>query len=77
MEEKILEILTELNEDADFSASEDFVEDGLLDSFDIVTLVGELEDKFDIEIEPDDILPENLSNMDSIMKLLSKYGVNA
>lgn len=76
MGEKILKILNNLNENADFAASEDYVEDGLLDSFDIVTLVGNLEDQFDIEIEPDDILPENLSNMDSIIKLLSKYGVN-
>ena len=72
MRESILEALKRVNEDVDFESSEDFVEDGLLDSFDIVTLVEELEDEFGVEISGTDIVPENFVNVDSIEALILK-----
>ena len=50
--EKVLEILEELRPDVDFEKEESLVDGGVLDSFDIVALVGELNDEFDIEIKP-------------------------
>lgn len=73
MREVILEILQSIREDAEFEQSEDFIEDGFLDSFEIVDLVSELEDRFLIEIRGTDIIPENFTNLDTITALVEKY----
>lgn len=73
MKDSILEVLREVNEDADFESSLDFLEDGLIDSFEIVDLVSGLEDKFSVEIKGIDIVPENFVNLETIEKLLRKY----
>lgn len=73
MRASILEALKRVNEDIDFEGVEDFVEEGLLDSFDIVNLVEELEEEFDVEIRGGDIIPENFVNMDTIEALIVKY----
>ena len=69
----ILDILIGLKDDADFENSEDFIEDGLLDSFDLVNLVAELETEFDIEIKGSDIIPENFVSIEKIAELVEKY----
>lgn len=69
----ILEILKRLNDDVDFENAKDFVEEGLLDSFDIVNLVGALEDELDIEISGRDIIPDNFVSVESIENMLEKY----
>ena len=51
MEEKIYAILTDIRPEFDFKESDNFVEDGFLDSFDVVTLVSEIEEKFDVIVE--------------------------
>jgi acyl carrier protein len=71
----ILEILKGIRPEFDFTTSQDFVEDGMLDSFDVVTLVSDLDREFGISIEGVDILPENVANVAAISKLLAKYGV--
>lgn len=73
MSEAILEILRSIREDADFESSEDFIEDGFLDSFEIVNLVSELEERFQIEIRGTDIVPENFINLNVIAALVEKY----
>ncbi len=73
MRENILEALKRVNKDVDFENAEDFIEEGLLDSFDVVTLVAELEDEFDIEIKGRDIVPENFANLEAITELLQRY----
>lgn len=73
MKDIILKTLKEFNEDNDYNNSTDFIEDGLLDSFEIVNLVSELEDAFSIEISGKDILPENFVNIDAIEALIRKY----
>ena len=75
MEEKIIKILTELRPEFDFcQEGVDFIEEGMLDSFDLVTLVSELDNTFGISIDGVDILPENFSSVDAISKLLVKNG---
>ena len=69
----VLSILKELKEDVDFEQCNDFIESGVLDSFDIVNLVGELEDQFDIEIGGRDIVPENFISIESIERMLERY----
>lgn len=73
MRESLLDILRNIREGIDFGQSEDFIEDGLLDSFEIVNLVSELEDRFLIEIRGIDIVPENFINIDTIVSLITKY----
>ena len=75
MKERILQILKEIRPESDFAKSTDFLADGLLDSFDMVTLVATLDKAFSISIEGTEIIPENFSNVDTIRRLLLKYGV--
>jgi len=75
MIQHILKILQEIRPESDFAKSTDFLADGLLDSFDMVTLVATLEKAFVIRIEGTEIIPENFSNVDTLRRLLLKYGV--
>ena len=70
----IAEILREIRPEFDFTASQDFVGDGMLDSYDIVTLVSDLDKTYGISISGLDIVPESFQNIASIQKLLQKYG---
>jgi len=75
MKEKIISILTSLRPEFDFSQEGvDFIEDGMLDSFDVVNLVTDLDNKFGISIDGVDILPENFASVESIERLLKKNG---
>ena len=74
--EKIMEILQGIRPEFDFNSSEDFIEDGYLDSFDLVSLVSELDDTFDISIDGLDIIPENFKSMDKITNEVKKHGGN-
>ncbi|ROT12195.1 acyl carrier protein [uncultured Muribaculum sp.] len=72
MKEQIFSILSGMRPEYDFSTSQDFISDGMLDSFDVVTLVSELEEKFSIAIDGEDIIPENFSSVDRIANLVEK-----
>lgn len=76
MKEKVINILKEIRPEFDFTENLNFVEQGMLDSFDIVTLVTTLDEEFNISIDGMDILPENFSDTDSIVALLKKNGVH-
>lgn len=76
MREKIISILSELRPEFDFSEPVNFIEEGMLDSFDIVTLVDTLDTEYDIVIDGIDIIPENFDSLDSIVRLLQKNGMN-
>ena len=74
MKSKIISILNEIRPEFDFNEPvENFVEAGMLDSFDLVTLVTSLDETFEISIDGTDILPENFCNVVSISSLLNKY----
>lgn len=72
--EKIYTILQRLRPEFDFKASSHYIEDGLLDSFDMVTLVSELEEGFGILIDALDILPENFNSAEAIANVVKKNG---
>lgn len=71
----IAEILKEIRPEFDFTASHDFIADGMLDSFDVVTLVAALDKQYGISINGTDIVPENFKNLRTIEALLCKSGV--
>ena len=68
------EILKEIRPEFDFNASKDFIGDGMLDSFDVVTLVSALDKNYGISIPGTDIVPENFQNVQTIEVLLRKSG---
>ena len=74
MKEKVLEILSNIRPEFDFSDNVNFIEDGMLDSFDVVTLVADLDSTYGISIDGVDIVPENFSSIESIINLLLKNG---
>lgn len=74
MREQIIRILTELRPEFDFNQEVNFIEQGMLDSFDVVNLVSELDSTFGISIDGVDILPENFASVEAIENLLKKNG---
>ncbi len=70
-------ILKEVRPENDFAKSTDFLSDGLLDSFDVITLVAALDKAYSISIDGADIVPENFTNLQSIGALLRKNGIEA
>ena len=76
MKKKILDILKGIRPEFEFDGVEDFFEEGMLDSFDLVTLCSELDKAFNIHIDGMDIVPENFMNVSAIENLLKKNGVN-
>jgi acyl carrier protein len=70
----VSEILKEIRPEFDFAASNDFIADGMLDSFDVVTLVASLDKNFNISIQGTDIVPEHFQNLKAIEALLIKSG---
>lgn len=77
MREKIVIILTELRPEFDFNEPLDFIEEGMLDSFDVINLVTALDSEFGISIDGTDVLPDNFSSVENIEALLRKNGVKA
>ena len=74
MKDQIIKILTDLRPEFDFTQEVNFIEEGMLDSFDVVALVSDLDAKFGISIDGVDILPENFSPVEAIEQLLRKNG---
>ena len=70
--EELLNILKELHEDVDFETEEGLVDGGILDSLDIVTLITEINDAFDISIPAEEIIPENFNSAVAIWSLIEK-----
>jgi acyl carrier protein len=71
----VVEILKGIRPEFDFAKSEDFIVDGMLDSFDVITLISELDQNYGISINGTDILPENIKSVAAITNLLKKYGI--
>lgn len=70
VKESILDILQELHEDVDFENEEQLVDDKILDSFDLVTLVAELGEEFDVEITAKDFVTENFNSVERLTNMV-------
>ena len=70
MREKVLNILQEIRPEYDFEASKDFIAEALLDSFDMVVLINELEDVFGMKIDGTEVVPKNFVSVDAIIRLI-------
>ncbi len=69
-DEQILRILKEIRPDSDFENCANYIDDFLLDSFDIINLASELEKEFDIRIKGTDIIPDHFQNVKAISNLV-------
>ena len=74
MQDRIIKILNEVRPEFDFGMETNFISNGMLDSFDLVTLVTELDEAFGVSIDGTDILPENFESAEAIEVLLKKNG---
>lgn len=70
--DKLIEILSDLHSDVDFETEEGLVDNGILDSLDIVTLITEINDKFDVSIPAEEIIPENFNSAESLYALIKR-----
>ena len=72
MLERIIEILEEIKDDVDFTMEDQLVDGGILDSFDIISVVGELNDHYGIEIDVEDLEPVNFNTVEAMLELVEK-----
>ena len=70
MRERLLEILADVKPGFEFEGKSGLVDNGALDSFDVISLVTELNEEFDIDIPVEEIIAENFDSIDTILKLI-------
>lgn len=70
--EELLEILRDLHDDVDWEAEEHLIDDGVLDSLDIVTLISEVSDRFEVTVTARDIVPENFNSVSALWALIER-----
>ena len=69
--EKLIEILEDIQPDAARTCTT-LIDDGILDSFAILSIVGELEDEFDVSVTPADIIPENFNSAQALWAMVQR-----
>ena len=70
--EKLLEILNDLHSDVDFETEENLIDDGILDSMDIISLITEISDEYDVTITAKDIIPDNFNSAKALYALIER-----
>ena len=70
--EKLLEILDELHPDVDFETEEHLIDNKILDSFDIVTIVAEVDAEYDVQIPAVELTPENFNSAQALYALVER-----
>ena len=74
--EELIRIMSEIRPDLDFAKEDKLIDEGILDSFDIISIVNEVNDFFHIEINVNDLLPENFNSASALYDLIRKMGGN-
>ena len=70
--EKLMKILGEINPDINFETEDSLIDGGMLDSFDLVTLVAEIDDAYDVQIPAEALIPENFNSAKAIFALIQR-----
>lgn len=70
--DKLLEILENMRPDIDFGSEKKLVTDRLLESFDIISLVTEIGDEFDVKVKPADLVPENFDSVEAMWEMIQR-----
>ncbi len=74
--ETLMNILREIDDSIDYEKEQALIDDRLLDSFGVITLVAELEDAFDISIEASEMVPENFNSAEAIYRMVCRLQEN-
>ena len=72
MKEKLLALLTDIRPDVEFEKEKKLIDDGVLDSFDIISIVQEMNEGFDIDIDVEELEPYNFNTIEAMMELIVK-----
>ena len=72
MKEQIIEILEDIQPEADYETCQTLIDDHILTSLDVLSLVAELEDEFDVTIPTVEIIPSNLNSVDAIAAMVER-----
>lgn len=70
--DKLLELLKEIRPDVDFESETELIDDGILDSFDVVSIISEIDDAFGVQIRINELDPENFNSAEAIWNLIQK-----
>ena len=70
--DELLEILRDMHPDVDFASEEHLIDNGILDSLDIVSLISEISEVFDVTITAKDIVPENFNSAQALCALIQR-----
>lgn len=70
--DKLIAILDELHPEVDFETENALIDDGILDSFDIVTIVAELDDAFGVQIPAEELIPGNFNSAEALFALVQR-----
>lgn len=68
--DELIRIMSEVKPDVDFETATTLIDDDLIDSLDIIAIVSEVNDTFDVEINVDDLLPENFNSASALWDLI-------
>ena len=70
--ERLLEILENVRPDVDFKTETELMDGGILDSFDVVSIISDLNDEYSISIRVTELSPENFNSAEAIMRLIQR-----
>ena len=70
--EELLELLSEVKEDVDFENEDALIDDGILNSFDILQIISALNDEYDISIPASEIIPENFNSAQALLEMVER-----
>ena len=70
--DEVIQILEEIQPDPDYETCDTLIDDGILDSFEILSIVSELEDEFDIRITPAEIIPKNFNSAAALFEMVQR-----
>ena len=70
--EELMEVLSALKPEIDFTKETELIDEGLLESFDVITLIAELEDQFGVEIPAEEIVPENFNSAEALWAMIQR-----
>ncbi|MBE6017083.1 MAG: acyl carrier protein [Lachnospiraceae bacterium] len=70
--DELLEILEDLHPEVDFETATGLIDNKILDSFDVVTIVAEVNEEFDVAIPAEELIPENFNTAQALWKLIER-----
>lgn len=73
MRQKIIDILTDFNEDVDYEQEQRLIDEGHIDSLDLTAIILEVEEAFQVQINASEIEPENFNSVDAILDMIRRY----